>query len=561
MTLFIVAQKLKDIPSTKSRFRTVGQDPLKKGLNGPSLRQSHPALALEYIDKGPYSIDDLSPGSNRVVEWLHARCGEKIRVPICIRTRAWDEGTKDQGCYICAGRNPRPKKPQVIPEWLQYECRPNSRARTKIKDISPWSQTYWQYNCGSGTGTIFCSRIIDRLNPFTGDWKQGCPCDSCYRGECVNLLAVSASREPGKPNFWDMFIRTWKNSGFNPERLPSGYRVRWRCDKNPGHEFSRSFIELSEFGCPQCEKENDDNTLAASRYRDIVREFLFVLSDPELAPSQIKPGSHLVAAFRCSAGHTFKEAIYRRTQKNNPENCSFCAGKRSDAPTLFSVSPYLWKRWCAEKNVVVDRKTGETVPIDAERVLSDSSKKLWFYCHAGHTYRTSAVELSAGNDECPDCALLPNCVDNVRPEIVKEWDQKRNGNRTPWNTPGSSSAKVYWKCGAGPDHEWQAEVCKRVVKGTSCPFCANKQLSVTNSLQAVYPELARLMHPEDNNGRRAMDVIASTTLSVSWRCSCSKVYKRVLQHMLGRGSDCNDCRKAAKAKSKQEAETRKMVEK
>jgi hypothetical protein len=146
---------------------------------------------------------------------------------------------------------------------------------------------------------------------------------------------------------------------------------------------------------------------------------------------------------------------------------------------------------------------------------------------------------------------LPNCVDNVRPEIVKEWDQSKNGNRTPWNTPGSTSIKVWWKCQVGPDHEWQAEVFQRVVKGTGCPFCANKQLSVTNSLQAVYPELAILMHAEDNHWLTAQDVLASTTRVINWRCSCSKVYKRVVQHMLGRGTGCNDCRKAARARSRQ----------
>jgi hypothetical protein len=67
------------------------------------------------------------------------------------------------------------------------------------------------------------------------------------------------------------------------------------------------------------------------------------------------------------------------------------------------------------------------------------------------------------------------------------------------------------KCGgsvqAGPDHEWTAEVYQRAVKGTDCPFCANRQVSVTNSLQTIHPELAKLLHV-DKNGEE-----------VSQRCS------------------------------------------
>ncbi len=499
-------------------------------------------VPVQLIDKGPYSADDLVSGSNRVMLWRHGRCGQEIRVSVAVRCRAWDEGSAFQGCYKCAGREePLPRPAQVIPKWLQSQCIPDKKRLTKIKDISPWSQTYWQYNCPKGSGKVFSSRIVDRLNPADGTEKQGCPCLRCCKEERRNIFEESAQSLDLK----SMFLTTEENLGFDPKKLPLSYRVRWRCDKDSSHLFSRSLAELYDSGCPKC-RDDKPETLAAERYRHIVREFLFVRGFPDRAPGNLKPGSNLVAAFRCSAGHTFEKAIYRRTQKNDQENCPYCSGKRSDAPRLFSLFPYLLKSWDAQKNVEIDKTTGEAADIEPDAVLADSRKSYWFTCPAGHSYQATAVEIADNSDRCPACEILPNCVDNVRPEITHQWDTKKNGELTPWNTAAGAATKVWWRCKAGPDHEWQAKVYKRALERNGCPFCANKRLSVTNSLEAKYPELSRLMLPEDNDGLTASEVIASMATALNWRCGCSRIYKRVLRYMIEGGAACKECRARAK---------------
>ena len=44
-------------------------------------------------------------------------------------------------------------------------------------------------------------------------------------------------------------------------------------------------------------------------------------------------------------------------------------------------------------------------------------------------------------------------------------------------------------------HRYMASVKARTMEGMPCPFCANKLVSVTNSLEAIFPELAREWHP------------------------------------------------------------------
>lgn len=51
-----------------------------------------------------------------------------------------------------------------------------------------------------------------------------------------------------------------------------------------------------------------------------------------------------------------------------------------------------------------------------------------------------------------------------------------------------------------------APVRTRTKKTHVCPYCANKKVSVTNSLARVFPELAREWHPVLNEGLRPEDV-------------------------------------------------------
>ncbi len=54
--------------------------------------------------------------------------------------------------------------------------------------------------------------------------------------------------------------------------------------------------------------------------------------------------------------------------------------------------------------------------------------------------------------------------------------------------------------------------------GGRCPFCAGKRVSVTNSLAARAPEVAREWHPTRNGSLRASDVTFGSARKVWWKC-------------------------------------------
>ena len=103
------------------------------------------------------------------------------------------------------------------------------------------------------------------------------------------------------------------------------------------------------------------------------------------------------------------------------------------------------------------------------------------------------------------------------PELVAQWHPTKNGEVTPDQVAAGSSKKVWWKCPEGPDHEWHAVTSSRT-RGNKCPACRGSQVSVTNSLVSLFPEIAAQWHPTKNGALRVDQVVAGSGKRVWWKC-------------------------------------------
>ena len=103
------------------------------------------------------------------------------------------------------------------------------------------------------------------------------------------------------------------------------------------------------------------------------------------------------------------------------------------------------------------------------------------------------------------------------PELLVQWHPTRNGGVRPEEVVAGTNKSYWWKCPEGPDHEWQASGEWRSVRGTGCPFCAGKRVSVTNCVASV-PELLAQWHPTRNGDLRPEDVVAGTGKRYWWKC-------------------------------------------
>jgi hypothetical protein len=229
-------------------------------------------------------------------------------------------------------------------------------------------------------------------------------------------------------------------------------------------------------------------------------------------PRDVSAGSHEKAWWKCPRGvdHVWRATVGNRARSGN--GCPFCSGRRATSKhNLALASPRLAAQWHPRKN-------GTLRPRD---VTPLSSRKVFWRCAKGHAWETVVRNRMKGA-RCPFCsgrrATRETSLASLRPAIARQWHKTRNGDLSPRDVTIMSGRTAWWKCTNGPDHEWRAAVDQRT-RGRGCPFCAGKRVSVTNSLAARRPDLARTWHPSRNGKLTTREVTAGTSRRVWWKCS------------------------------------------
>jgi hypothetical protein len=235
-----------------------------------------------------------------------------------------------------------------------------------------------------------------------------------------------------------------------------------------------------------------------------------------LTPSDVLAGSKKKVWWKCPKGSDHEWNSATIGDRNRGSGCPFCSGyKVSITNSLKTISPNIAKQWHPTKN-------GALTPSD---VVAGSHKKVWWKCPKGpdHEWQTQIDYRAFQNKNCPFCsnrrASVTNRLDILEKQIAKQWHPKKNGKYKPREFSVSSTKKVWWKCPKGPDHEWQAPIDSRTKYGKyGCPFCVNKKVSVTNSLEKLYPNIAKQWHPKKNGKLLPSLVTYSNGKSVWWKC-------------------------------------------
>jgi len=110
------------------------------------------------------------------------------------------------------------------------------------------------------------------------------------------------------------------------------------------------------------------------------------------------------------------------------------------------------------------------------------------------------------------------------PRLLAEWHPTKNGDLFPDEVSYGSHRLIWWKCSKGRDHEWRVAPHGRTTRERGCPYCANRMVSVTNSLGTLAPDLAREWHPTRNRPLTPALVIAKSHRQVWWRCTKKRTH-------------------------------------
>jgi len=266
----------------------------------------------------------------------------------------------------------------------------------------------------------------------------------------------------------------------------------------------------------------------------------------ELTPDQVSQGSGKRVWWKCSKGPDHEWAA-RAGNRVAGSGCPACAHRKlSITNCLSTIAPSIAKEWHPRFN-------GKLTP---RKIIAGTARKVWWKCPKGpdHAWQAAPARRVYEGSGCPFCegqrASVTNSLKSTRPDLVREWDFKKNTKLKSDELPIGSTQRVWWRCAQGDDHVWQAMVRARAKMDEGCPFCTLQRVSVTNRLDVLLPSLAAQWHPTRNRSLKPQDVTVGTRRKVWWRCPTHRehVWLASVGVRARTGTGCPRCNRGGRSK-------------
>lgn len=184
-----------------------------------------------------------------------------------------------------------------------------------------------------------------------------------------------------------------------------------------------------------------------------------------------------------------------------------------------------------------------------DSVHPGTPRSVWWQCSKNphHVWRAQVRSRTrSGGSGCPHCAGKARCpapgesLADLHPKIAAQWDGHLNKEKRPSDVSPGSSFEAWWRCDVDPAHVWRASVASRV-RGRGCGVCAGKQVTNSNSLARLRPDLATQWHPSRNGALGPEQVTVFSGRKVWWLCPVADDHEwtaSVSSRSAGNGCPC-----------------------
>ena len=494
-------------------------------LNGYNdLATTNPELIKEWdYEKNDISPTEVSKGSNKRVYWICSKCGNKWQATINSRTRG-------NGCSNCSSGLHTSFPEQAIYYYLKKVF--NNVSNRFILDEKYEFDIY--------------IKDINTLIEYDGIYYHNKEKKSDY-----DLEKEEYAKNKG---FTFYRIRETKNSSFitsiqgnvfkyypdrskRLEKLLKLILEKLNIDYINDINLSRDFIDIENM----INKKEIDNSLYIL-YPQIASEWNYEKNN-NLNPKNYLPKSGKYVWWKCKRGHEWQTRICDRINNKGIVGCPFCSNIRLlEGFNDFNFkNSHLLKYWNYEKNS----------KITPNSILFNSSKKVWWICPNGHSYRKEINKKEDRND-CPICnnrRIMKNFNDfgTLFPDILKDWNYEKN-NINPLTLGKSSEYNAAWKCHKC-GYEWEARIIKRCNGLKACPVCNNYHVKQgINDLATTNPELLEEWDYEKNENLSPKNITFGSTKKIWWKCNkCGHEWQTAIYHRTFGKSECPVCSKKKRA--------------
>ena len=519
-----------------------------------SLFYTHPELEKQwnyeknegfcFSDGRQITPKTVSSGSSKKV-WWKCEKGDDHVWPAVINTR------RTHGCPICSNQLAvksnclETTRPDLAKQWhheLNKDLLFANGTKITPKTVTDGSnKTVW-WRCEKDGEHIWPAIINTRRN-------HGCP---ICAGQIITSSNSLAKTHPEYAAQWDFelndeIIRA-NGKNVNPWNVSAGsnVKVNWKCLDVEKHKWPAVISSRTKQNhqCPYCvgTKTPPEKSLKAlfpeisSQWHPTKNSNLFNVQGELVKPEHLSPNSHISVWWKCEEvdDHEWKMTIRSRT--NDGAGCQCCRGRVVVSSNRLSTThPELAIQWDLTKN---DGLTPDDV-------TASTTMRVYWKCDKGPDHEwDSLLPSRVRGVGCPCCtgkkAVPSNSIATTHPELLEQWDYKKNS-LTPLMVTAGSGKTIWWRCDKGDDHTWHSTVANRVA-GNGCPVCMNKKITDSNSLYKLRPDL---MKEWDwiKNTKTPHELSVGSSQHVWWICSvCSNSWKAPPARRTGRDqSGCQDC--------------------
>jgi very-short-patch-repair endonuclease len=438
---------------------------------------------------------DFSAGSNKKVWW---QCtldpSHEWQASVADRTALVNF---DQ-CPLCKN-DLAIKHPKLVNEW-----HPTKNGNQIPSDFSAGSSKKVWWQCPEGDDHEWPTAISNRTIG-----KSGCPFCAGKKADQKNNLA---SLHPALAKEWHF----GKNGNLIPEAVLPGTqrKVWWQCPRSREHVWKAVILNrVYGSGCPFCKSQTSKAEIRIFSEMQEIFKGQRVLWRSKLSKMEMDVYiPHLKVAIE------YDGAYWHSGRKNKDLKKNITLSKKG--VQVLRVREYPLERLSAHDVKIgvdsvekgdIDRVLSSILDLSNNRrdILDSYTATNEFMNDEG--YRRIISFLPAPP---PEKSLL-----KVYPNIAKTWDYQGNYPLRPEYFSPNSGAEVQWICEQDKTHKWKVKITHRVSKAqTHCPFCSNKRVNSSNSLQAVRPDIAKQWHPEKNEGKDPSDVVYGSNVRVWWQC-------------------------------------------
>lgn len=325
-------------------------------------------------------------------------------------------------------------------------------------------------------------------------------------------LAPSNDRIELLKRQWDNF----RNGNLKLEdfKFGSGKKVWWICSKGDDHVWQASIVKRIDGGeCPICAGRIivKSNCLKTT-HPELSREW-HPTRNGNLTPENVYGGSEKKVWWLCPKGadHEYETQIKHRSAGSA---CPICNGKKVvRSNSLAATHPNLISEWHPTKN------NG----ISPTEVVAGSDKIVWWLCktNPSHEWQARINKRTIRKQGCPACTgRIADNENNLAvnfPAIASQWNYEKNNPQRPEQFRTRSNKKVWWVCEKDKSHTYLSTITNRV-QGFGCSICAGRLVHTSNSLQTLFPSIAKQWHPTLNGNISPSDIVAGTSRKIWWLC-------------------------------------------